>query len=310
MQRTEIFFSYAHEDTDLMHDVRRQLIVYDRLKMIEKWYDKDILPGRAWAGEIDEHLRQAPIILLLVSPHFIESKYCYDVEMAEALRRHKDGQAVVILIILRPCPWQDLPIGYLKALPENGKAITLWNNRDEACLDIAQGIMRVVRGVSNQNAIPVEAAHLETSRPSWPNNQGVYISTSSENIPHFPRALSGYRAAGDKDYWDRPFAINGSIRIGEGNGWEPIPDFPLTMNHCSDGVFMIRWRSANPDVLVATAIGYHYSGEIYATETGTFGFMQGTNCEEPMFKFAGTLNGNQSNLVDVYYELKFWQAAP
>ena len=26
----EIFFSYAHEDEDLMNDVRRQLIVYER----------------------------------------------------------------------------------------------------------------------------------------------------------------------------------------------------------------------------------------------------------------------------------------
>ena len=82
------------------------------------------------------------------------------------------------------------------------------------------------------------------------------------------------------------------------------------MNHCSDGVFMLRWRSANPDVLIATALGYHYSGVIFDTKTGTFGYMQGHNCEEPLFKFAGTLNGNIANLVDIYYELKFWQAAP
>jgi len=144
----------------------------------------------------------------------------------------------------------------------------------------------------------------------WPMHPGVYIATSSETIPHFPHELSGYRAAGNKDYWDRSFVTQGSIRIFEGNDWEPIPDFPLTMNHCSDGVFMIRWRSANPEVLIASALSYHYLNEIYTTETGKFGYMQGTNCEEPMFKFVGTLKGNESNIVDVYYELKFWQAAP
>jgi hypothetical protein len=148
------------------------------------------------------------------------------------------------------------------------------------------------------------------SSPPWPKDQGVYISSSSETTPLFTTALSGYRATGNKDYWDRPFDTKGSTRIGEGNGWEPIYDFPLSMNHCSDGVWMIRWRSANPDVLIAAAIGYHYLGEIYDTQTGKFGHMQGTNCEEPLFKFASTLNGNKSNLVDVYYELKFWQAAP
>src|SRR5947209_15455085 len=73
----------------------------------------------------------------------------------------------------------------------------------------------------------------------WPMHPGVYIATSSETIPHFPHELSGYRAAGNKDYWDRSFVTQGSIRIFEGNDWEPIPDFPLTMNHCSDAVFKI-----------------------------------------------------------------------
>jgi len=43
---------------------------------------------------------------------------------------------------------------------------------------------------------------------------------------------------------------------------------------------------------------------------GSFGYMSGTNCEQPMFKFSGAVNGDKSTLVDVYYELKFWQAAP
>ena len=113
----EIFFSYAHEDEALMDDVRRQLILYDRQGIIQKWYDRKILPGVEWTAQIDHHLSHAHIILLFVSPHFIESKYCYNVEMAEALDRHKTGQARVIPIILRPCPWKDAPFGHLQGLP-------------------------------------------------------------------------------------------------------------------------------------------------------------------------------------------------
>lgn len=36
--------------------------------------------------------------------------------------------------------------------------------------------------------------------------------------------------------------------------------------------------------------------------------LSGTNCDQPMFKFADSRNGD--TLVDIYYELKFWQAAP
>ena len=39
---TEIFFSYAHRDEDLMDEVRRQLIVFERQGEILKWHDRMI----------------------------------------------------------------------------------------------------------------------------------------------------------------------------------------------------------------------------------------------------------------------------
>ena len=130
-----------------MDDVRRQLILYDRQGIIKKWHDRKILPGQDWNQIVDTRLNRARIILLFVSPHFIESEYIYNVEMNEALRRHEQGKAVVIPVILRPCPWQDLPFGHLRALPEDGRAVTQWENRDEATLSISTEIMRVVKDI-------------------------------------------------------------------------------------------------------------------------------------------------------------------
>ena len=145
MVPVNIFFSYSHEDESLMDDVRRQPIVYERQGIILKWYDRMIPPGEDWQKQIDERINMAQIILLFVSPHFIESKYCYNIEMKEALRRHATGQSKVIPIILRPCPWKDMLFGHIIALPKDGIAVTLWNNRDEACLNVAEGVMKVVR---------------------------------------------------------------------------------------------------------------------------------------------------------------------
>ncbi len=148
------------------------------------------------------------------------------------------------------------------------------------------------------------------ARASWPKKLGVYISTSSEATQSFPHLLNGFRSQNGRDFWGRSFDSTGSIRVFEGNGWDGIPDFPNTMNHCSDGVFMIRWRSANPDVRIATTVGYSSDVTTGPTRIGSFGYMSGTNCEQPLFKFSGVRNSNESNLADIYYELKFWQAAP
>lgn len=150
MRPIEVFFSYAHEDKDLMDIVRRQLILFERKGLIVKWYDRMIMPGQEWEGVIDERIHQAKIILLFISPYFIDSKYCYNTEMQIALERHEKGNAVVIPVILRPCPWQNAQIGKLQALPNEGKPLTKWGNRDEAGLNVAEGIMTVVQNLNGE----------------------------------------------------------------------------------------------------------------------------------------------------------------
>ena len=97
--------------------------------------------------------------------------------------------------------------------------------------------------------LPFLADAQRAARSVWPKKDGVYLARSSETIPPFPRTLSGYRATGNLDYWDNPlpFTLHGSVRIHQGFGWQGISDdFPMTMNHCSAGAFMIRWRSIIP----------------------------------------------------------------
>src|SRR6266516_4148323 len=91
-----VFISYAHEDEALLQQLHTHLSPLTRQGLIATWYDRELVAGTDWAGEIDAHLEQASIILLLVSADFIASRYCYEVEMTRALERHEAGQARVI----------------------------------------------------------------------------------------------------------------------------------------------------------------------------------------------------------------------
>ena len=62
--------------------------------------------------------------------------------MTEAMGRHEAGAAKVIPIILRPCLWQTAPFSKLQALPADGGPVTTWPNRDEACANVAEEIIR------------------------------------------------------------------------------------------------------------------------------------------------------------------------
>src|ERR1700730_17031780 len=139
-QAIKVFYCYAREDEKLRNELEKHL---RRQSHIIGWHDRKISAGIEWADEIDAHLSAADIILLLISPEFMNSEYCYSNEMKRALERHAAGEARVMPIILRPVYWKDAPFSTLKVLPSDGKAVTSWANVDEAFADIASEVTKV-----------------------------------------------------------------------------------------------------------------------------------------------------------------------
>src|SRR5262249_50735632 len=95
-----IFFCYAREDEALLNKLKALLRPLQRQSIIDVWYDRDISAGTEWEQEIDRYLNAARIILLLVSPDFMNSDYCYSIEMKRAVERHERKEARVIPVIL------------------------------------------------------------------------------------------------------------------------------------------------------------------------------------------------------------------
>jgi hypothetical protein len=139
----EVFLSYSHADEELMTFVRKHLVICERIGRIRKTWDRMLLPGQPLDEALMQHLSSSDIILLFVSSDFLASKYCYEVEMKQALRQHQEGRSVVIPIILRHCLWQVADFGHLLALPRDGRPLTAWSDKDEAAKNIVEEVMRV-----------------------------------------------------------------------------------------------------------------------------------------------------------------------
>src|SRR5947209_3587694 len=124
----KIFFCYAHEDEALLNKLKTHLKPLQRMGLVDVRHDRAISARSEWERAIDAQLEKAQIILLLISPDFMDSDYCYGIEMQRALERDQRGEARVIPIILRPTDWQVVPLNKLQALPDDGKPVTLWSN--------------------------------------------------------------------------------------------------------------------------------------------------------------------------------------
>lgn len=193
MEPVDVFFSYSHRDEKLRDKLALHLSMLQREGVIKAWHDRKITAGTEWAKAIDDNLNAAGIILLLISADFLASDYCYDIEMQRALTRHEAGEALVIPIILKPVDWSSAPFSKLQAFPKDARPVTKWTNRDEAFLNIAQGIRGAATTIADlrrnrQPTVPVEQARpdpdgsvsLETPEGQVRIDSRFYIPSSYE----------------------------------------------------------------------------------------------------------------------------------
>ncbi|MFG1249261.1 toll/interleukin-1 receptor domain-containing protein [Xanthobacter flavus] len=138
-----VFISYSHGDEEIKRELIKHLHPLSRLGMVESWDDRLIKAGEEWNGVISKKLELADIIILIISVDFINSNYCYDIEMRRAMERHEAGEARVIPVIARECLWHYAPFGKLQALPKDAKAVATWPDRDTALATVAANIYQV-----------------------------------------------------------------------------------------------------------------------------------------------------------------------
>jgi hypothetical protein len=139
-----VFISYAHADEADRARLEAHLAPMVREGLIEVWHDRVIEAGADWASAIERQLHTADLVILLVSADFIASIFCFERELADALRRHQHDGTHLLPVIIKPVDFSNLPIARFQALPTNIVPVSMWSNVDAAWLDVAQGVRRVV----------------------------------------------------------------------------------------------------------------------------------------------------------------------
>jgi formylglycine-generating enzyme required for sulfatase activity len=137
--KIEVFISYSKQDKELRDGLLAHLRILEGEEIIT-WHDRQILPGTRWDEEIRARLNDADIILLLISADFLNTDYCKEVEIPEALRRQESGEATVMPVILRQCGWKYTPLASIQAYPEKAKPIKSWSDIDEAYTNVVDGV--------------------------------------------------------------------------------------------------------------------------------------------------------------------------
>lgn len=149
-----------------------------RQGIIATWSNLDISPGANFEEEHSKYLEHAQLLLLLVSPDFLASDFCWGKEMMRALEQHQRGKATVIPIILRPVYWQEAPFAHLQALPRSTQPISTSIDFDAAWLSIVHEIKRTIEAVKRKPVLPQEKSQSVSQQAIHGEAQAVKAAPS------------------------------------------------------------------------------------------------------------------------------------
>ncbi len=131
-----IFISYAHEDLDMKNSIEKYLWPLKKDQNVSIWFDQMIEPGTNWKNEIQQKMSDSDIIICIVSADYLSKDYIWELELKDAYARNKK----IIPVILRPCLWEDTILNNFSALPNQGKPISKFEDKDEAFNEIAKNL--------------------------------------------------------------------------------------------------------------------------------------------------------------------------
>lgn len=113
------FLSYAHEDHAWRDAVLKHIGWLSHTHQLDAFDDRALKPGELWDARIGRELERADIVIALISPDFVFSRYCSVDELLRAIERQRDGSADLVPIVCDHVDLGALPLAAHQCLPQD-----------------------------------------------------------------------------------------------------------------------------------------------------------------------------------------------
>src|SRR5690606_23054428 len=137
----------AREDEAIRRALERHLAPLRAERLIDDWYDSRIQPGARWDHEIQQALDRSRLMLFIVSPDLLSSRYVSEVEIPRGLEREQAGECRVVPILARRAEWKSSPLSRFQALPGGGRWLDTEGMDDSAFREVADGVREACRQI-------------------------------------------------------------------------------------------------------------------------------------------------------------------
>lgn len=130
---------YSHRDISYSQMLRRHVTPLLRSGLARWWSLDQITPGEDVSQAVEEKLREADVLVVLVSAELLAAE-----ESMEQVNRALLAGKVVVPVLTRPTEWEHTPLGRLMPLPRNRKPISTWRYEHQAWAEVVDGLGRLL----------------------------------------------------------------------------------------------------------------------------------------------------------------------
>lgn len=142
----KLYVSYVDEDLELFKAFKKHLSLLQDSNLVKIWSKEDIKLGKRPLTERRKNIKEADIVLFLVSIELLVDPSIKNVEMKIALKRqtNSDDDVTIIPILIRRCHWILSALAPFRPLPTNSVPVNMWADRDDALSEIVEAIHAII----------------------------------------------------------------------------------------------------------------------------------------------------------------------
>lgn len=175
----KVFISYSHKDEAFKDELLEHMAGLKSSGLVDAWHDRKIIAGEDLSGTIDKNLESSEIIIFLLSSSFMSSNYCMNIEAKKAIEMHQQNKAKLIPVLVRHVEWSHSGLKHLATLPTDAKPVASWNDRDEAWLNVVEGVKFHIEEfhVAAKNvSVPTDIPQITSETNVWLEDTEIVLS--------------------------------------------------------------------------------------------------------------------------------------
>jgi len=115
-ERTEVFVSYSHKDTEYKDELEPFLKMLKNTTNIEWWDDSKIKSGEQWRDEINKALSKAKVAVLMISANFFASDFIIEEELPDILEAADEKGTTILWVLVSTCSYKGTAVEKYQAM--------------------------------------------------------------------------------------------------------------------------------------------------------------------------------------------------